>query len=389
VPGIWSGSAASITSIDLEHRQAIGHREVFNLFASNSAVIYHVSDRYVWLSGLATGTENTLIVRYNPATYEHVEISLGAGFELARFEPVGNDRVLFEGVRYNPLGNVVAQMDLEGNVLEESVFDLADLPILTLLAILPADFIRIDGSPQDWSTDLRVLSGSADTGPEGSDLLHYSQTQGRGEYLGLVEFVGTISPAHNTRVRFDTHELIITPRSIGVRTTDDLEAELTGLSANSALAFGSALEFAIPSSALGTSLPDLQFVERFELVLHGAVAEANAEWVTLENDERELHLELTLGSALGDQEIEVILGEKTRVLITASTATLVQTGEANIDLTGQVEWPEVFGSDAEITVLIHEDFFIDLQDLSDEQSFTPELANPDGVEREVSLDKLS
>ncbi|WP_157960502.1 hypothetical protein [Marinimicrobium alkaliphilum] len=378
----WSHNnrANNIITVDLEQRRTTQHHQVLGLFAHASAN-YVVSDRHIWLYGFAAGTEQTLIVRYNPTTYETAEINLGSGFELERLEALSSDRVLFEGLRYNPLSNVIALMDLEGNILEESVFEIANVPVLTLLAILPADFIRIDGNPQDWNTDLRVLSGSAGTRPEDSDLVHYSQTQGRGDYLGLVEFAGPINGDDHTRIRFDTHELIIYPGFIGVRATSDPEAELTSLYADSALAFGSALEFSIPASALGASLPDLLYVERYERVRYAAVANMTHDWQTEGEGEAQvatLTINLVLDSPIGDETITVRLSESARIELTRDNATLI-TNEISA-IIDDLTLPETDEAGADVIISVsHESL------TGDEE---PEVLDPEGIEHEEQLDIL-
>lgn len=359
----------ALVEVDIPNRMIVEHDEVVSLFETGKSLEQYPTDRHLWLSGTADADGNSLIVRYNPVTQETTTLPFEENFELHKFEPLDAERVMFEGIRLADQAKVVGQMNITGEIIEQTTYA-TEMPVTVLRAILPTDFIRIDGSAQDWDTAFRVLSGLAG-GPDGDDLVYYSEASGRGEYFGLLEFEGSIESDHYethnsrgsyTRINFDTHA--ITMRGGAVEVTAGGGEPVDALAEGSSIATGQAMEFAIPESLLGDGAqPVLQSVERYMEVLYGAIAGWGEEWVEEdpedpENNAQLLRVHLNLGSPLGEQMIDVMLTEGYRVEVTTDSVTLFDAEDVSTAIEG-VEYPVDDVQGETVTFTIHESAFVD------------------------------
>lgn len=378
---IYSDSySAAIYEVDIQNRTIIQHDEVAEHFNTSNNIDILPTDRYLWVSGTSRDDGSPTVVRYNPASTNLVALSFDPDFELRTFEPMG-DRILFEALRLSDQATVVGEMTVEGDQLITEVYEATAAPILTLRAIQPSEFISVDGSPNDWDIDFRMLSATAGSGAEGSDLRHYSELNAQDEYLGLVEFEGSIDREHFTRVRFDTHELIIQRNSLGIRTSaEDFSTKLSdGLAEGARLAYGSALEFAVPLSLLGGSQPNLVYVDRYEMVRYGAVAGVTE----VGDDEGQLEFTLELDSPLGDEELFVTLTNNERVRIRSGEVTLLNDNDSSEAPLDNVSFPESDEAGGTILVAIEVDM------LDNPEAVNVVADNPEGVLREEPLDSMA
>ncbi|WP_157960354.1 hypothetical protein [Marinimicrobium alkaliphilum] len=375
---VYTDLRGMVYDVDLANGVVTEHDQITSLFSDFNDMV--PTERHLWVEGTSKAGE-PLVVRLNPARPDDwVELTFDANFELANFEPTG-DRILFEGVRLSDQATVIGEMTVEGEQLNITVYEATEAPILTLRAITPADFVRVDGYPGDWQTDWRVLSSAAGTGPEGSDLMHYSELSGRGEYLGLIEFNGAIDNEHLTRVRFDTHEIIISPSGIGVRTSaDNFGTDLT-IAENARFALGQVLEFALDSSLLGESQPELQYVSRFAQEPFGAVELIEE----IDGNDAALELAVTLGSRLGEEVIKIPLSESETLEIRWDEVALINQDGENARPDDTVSFPADDAPGALIAIEIEEAAFNDPEALY--ENFT--ATDPEGVFVEETLDTLN
>ena len=358
--------------VDLANQRVISHDLAYEPFGDEPSYTRTVipTERYVWIGGFAQDG-SPIIVRYNPVNSDVATFEFDQNFEVASFDPMG-DRIVFEGIRFSDGATVVGEMTVEGETLNTEVYEASPVSIHQLRAITPADVVRVDGDPRDWDLDHRVLFGIEGSGPAGSDLLYYSQLQGRDEYLGLVEFAGRIDSEHHTRIGFDTHNLVINPAGVSVSAGDD-EPDLVS---DARVGQGQALEFAVTYEAFGGTQPILEEVERFELVRYGAV-DVHEE----EGNDQTLELEVTFESPLGEQTVVIPLSDTESLEIAWNEVSLLNDQDRK---TLSIEFPEQDQAWESINISI------DVDDLDDPDAIYEELdaENPEGVLLEETLDTI-
>ena len=313
--------------VDLQNRVIVNHDLAMEDFDAGKSLKFYATGRHLWIHGSDESTSAPLVVRYNPVTKKQDTLTFNVNFELHRIEPVGEDRVMFEGVQLtgsNGSTKIVGQMDAQGNVLEQTIYAITKAPVTVLHAITPADFINIDGSPNDWDVNLRVLEGVKTSGVGGNDLLSYSETRGRGDYYGLVEFNGSISANHNhyTRIVFDTHTITIGSNSIWV--TKGNEAPVDAIALGGSVAQGQAQEFAIPAALLGDGAsPVLKSVQRFTAAIEDSADDWTYEWVDVSgNADYELRISVFLKAPLNGSKLSIALTDGYELIVTESGYTL-------------------------------------------------------------------
>lgn len=247
--------------VDMANQVFVNHVEFRQPFDDTKRLTHFASDRFIWGMGISKADGTPLITRYNPATHESAEIHFDASYELLTFEPITPETVSFTATRLSDQSTVIGIMGVDGQVIEESIQPVSNPASFTLRAITPAHTVKVDGSPRDWNTDQRVLSGPAD-GPAGDDLTHYSNKTTATEYFGLVEFAGTVDPteAKATRIIFDTVVITIVG---GYMQIDSSDGAVDAIAEGGRVATGTAVEFALPLELFGEGAqPVLQSVER-------------------------------------------------------------------------------------------------------------------------------
>lgn len=260
----------SIAEVNFQDERMVDHTDlVTGPLGGDVPSQLEVSEHYIWLLGSSDGTStDDTIIRHDPAAQRIDVVEVDSTLELQRFEVMGADTVMFEAFRTSDASYVRGRISAaSGEVEVTDVISEFEPRIFALNPVRPADFIVIDGDPQEWPLDTRVFNGEAGTGPVGDDLLHYSEQTGNGRYYGLVEFDGAIDPDNWTVVNLaGTYHVEMNADEAWLVINDGSdELEFVEIGARHAL--GETVEFFVPLEAIEpiADAPGANSVKRFDV----------------------------------------------------------------------------------------------------------------------------
>ena len=335
---IPSGNVGAIYDFDHNSGQFTDHTAHTNQFTNGNDSIKRitVSNGYLYFFGQDKNTRVDTVYRYDPATQSGTLFPTDASspindFDIDNIRVLSNNKVWFEAFRFSDSATVIGELDMDSSTIEIiDTVDATEPTIISLEAIHPADFIVVDGSYQDWHTDLRVTSDAASDGSSGHELTFLSHQQTASQFFGLVEFNedNIASPNGATVITIDSmYEVVISAEEAFIRNLSD-NSETTFMTAGAIVATGQAIEFSVPLDALAGigSIPTvtvtrLSFHEISAVDTYDAVDEAHT-------------FTITLPRVLSASDTFKVLLENFEVEITSTSVTLIDTvNSTSLDLT--------------------------------------------------------
>ena len=301
---------------------------------SDSVKQYAVSNGYIYFFGTDKVTSVDTVYRYDPTAKTGTLFPSDASspinnFDIDSIRVLSNDKVWFEAFRFSDSATVIGELDMATSTIEiVDTIDANEPAIITLEAIHPADFVVIDGSYQDWHTDLRTTSDDTSDGSDGHELIFLSHQQTSSQFFGLVEFNEDNIASQNsaTIITVDSmYEVVINAEDNFIRDLSD-NSETTFVEVGAIVAIGQAVEFSVPLDAMEGigSIPTVA-VKRFSLHDISAVDAYNTAT-------KEHTFTVSLPRVLNSSDTISVMLENFEVEITSTTVSLIASG-SSIDLT--------------------------------------------------------
>lgn len=240
---------------------------IASLFSLDGMKSYIISGNYIYVFGQLKDVGANGFYKYNVLTRSGKKIVPEDGYDVKKYTVLAGGSFIVEGIRLSDQAYFYGEMAENGTITVTSTVAIGAPKVLFMEAIRPADFMMIDGSPDDWSTSLRILSDVADdnSSPNG-DLLYYSQTTTPTQYFGMLEYAQDLNESYYLRISFEGNETL----QFSGNNISFLDANSTQLSdAGGIEAKGSVIEFSMPLTTVTT--PNVVSVELFGRTSSGDV----------------------------------------------------------------------------------------------------------------------
>ena len=237
-----------------------------SLEKDNDYVTFTISDTNIYISGKFPDTGAFGIYKYDVATRSGTAIRVDSDYALTSYTVLSSGEFLVEAIRLSDQADIYGKLSEDGSIDVTSVMALDAPEVLTMQAIKPSDFISLDGSANDWSTELRVSVDTTDK----NILDFYSQTESDRLYYGMLEIKQDIDPTYHLVFTFDDDKLL----SISDSNVTFPQNDTTLSSEGGILAKGEVIEFAIPLDKLESAT--LQSIEIFGSTQDGDLNNTNS-----------------------------------------------------------------------------------------------------------------
>ena len=231
-------------------------REIFTLEGMKN---YVISNTDIYVFGQLKDIGANGFYKYNVLTRSGTKIVPEDGYDIQKYTVLAGGSFVVEGVRLSDQAHFYGELAEDGTISVKSTVAIGAPKVLFMEAIRPADFMMIDGSPDDWPTSLRILNDAADDNSStNGDLLYYSQTTTPTQYFGMLEYAEDLNESYYLRISFESNETL----QFSDNNISFLDTNSTQLSnAGGIEAKGSVIEFSMPLTTVAT--PNVVSVELF------------------------------------------------------------------------------------------------------------------------------
>lgn len=247
-----------INEVNPRKGTVVRHSDSFiDKFSQDGIKKYVVSNNDVYVFGELANSGANGFYKYNIATRSGKEITVDSDYDVKKFTALANGSFVVEGIRLSDQAYFYGELAEDGTVTVKSTVAIGAPQVLFMEAIRPADFMTIDGNPEDWPTSLRILDDVADDNSSSNgDLRHYSQTTTTTQYFGMLEYEGDLNASYYLRISFEGNETLqFQDNNISFLPDTSLS------SAGGTESKGSVIEFSMPLTTVAT--PNVVSVELF------------------------------------------------------------------------------------------------------------------------------